>query len=447
MLSVTEKIRIVNKLSSLFGSYDELSFLCKYLENNPEEVKKAVSKIIKGSFVTGDFLNYNYSLVSLIRGDKPIQEMYDEYVEKNSKKGLFSFFSNKKRKKSKKEIEKDEKIRRNLRMEVDDDIILSDIEGIRLPSNSEIITMCEENQRTDRIEEEKLQKRIAFYKKHRGFDETAFYYRRDDLLLIDTDFIYESDDLTGKIYEDYRYLYSGERYVGNQSRFSPLNNSFETNLENIRKANDISFKKRGNVYRIENGRHRVIYLIRSGKSVEIPVNIARRIEDKEFNQRLISIGNDYDIDIYKNNILNDDPDILIRYENTLYRVVGNEGVKQFEDGLKTNSLDSFESIPFEPLVVNPDEKKLSKEKYKMLILKSFIDDGETVVTGNFSDFIKGYGDKFENINGPIILEAYKELQNEYNHSKVFGYDFLKSKRIEFKERFGKSIEEMEEEYK
>ena len=280
MLSVTEKIRIVNKLSSLFGSYDELSFLCKYLENNPEEVKKAVSKIIKGSFVTGDFLNYNYSLVSLIRGDKPIQEMYDEYVEKNSKKGLFSFFSNKKRKKSKKEIEKDEKIRRNLRMEVDDDIILSDIEGIRLPSNSEIITMCEENQRTDRIEEEKLQKRIAFYKKHRGFDETAFYYRRDDLLLIDTDFIYESDDLTGKIYEDYRYLYSGERYVGNQSRFSPLNNSFETNLENIRKANDISFKKRGNVYRIENGRHRVIYLIRSGKSVEIPVNIARRIEDR-----------------------------------------------------------------------------------------------------------------------------------------------------------------------
>lgn len=447
MLSVTEKIRIVNKLSSLFGSYDELSFLCKYLENNPEEVKKAVSKIIKGSFVTGDFLNYNYSLVSLIRGDKPIQEMYDEYVEKNSKKGLFSFFSNKKRKKSKKEIEKDEKIRRNLRMEVDDDIILSDIEGIRLPSNSEIITMCEENQRTDRIEEEKLQKRIAFYKKHRGFDETAFYYRRDDLLLIDTDFIYESDDLTGKIYEDYRYLYSGERYVGNQSRFSPLNNSFETNLENIRKANDISFKKRGNVYRIENGRHRVIYLIRSGKSVEIPVNIARRIEDKEFNQRLISIGNDYDIDIYKNNILNDDPDILIGYENALYRVVGNEGVKQFEDGLKTNSLDSFESIPFEPLVVNPDEKKLSKEKYKMLILKSFIDDGETVVTGNFSDFIKGYGDKFENINGPIILEAYKELQNEYNHSKVFGYDFLKSKRIEFKERFGKSIEEMEEEYK
>ena len=370
-----------------------------------------------------------------------------EYVEKNSKKGLFSFFSNKKRKKSKKEIEKDEKIRRNLRMEVDDDIILSDIEGIRLPSNSEIITMCEENQRTDRIEEEKLQKRIAFYKKHRGFDETAFYYRRDDLLLIDTDFIYESDDLTGKIYEDYRYLYSGERYVGNQSRFSPLNNSFETNLENIRKANDISFKKRGNVYRIENGRHRVIYLIRSGKSVEIPVNIARRIEDKEFNQRLISIGNDYDIDIYKNNILNDDPDILIRYENALYRVVGNEGVKQFEDGLKTNSLDSFESIPFEPLVVNPDEKKLSKEKYKMLILKSFIDDGETVVTGNFSDFIKGYGDKFENINGPIILEAYKELQNEYNHSKVFGYDFLKSIRIEFKERFGKSIEEMEEEYK
>lgn len=447
MLSVTEKIRIVNKLSSLFGSYDELSFLCKYLENNPEEVKKAVSKIIKGSFVTGDFLNYNYSLVSLIRGDKPIQEKYDEYVEKNSKKGLFSFFSNKKRKKSKKELEKDKKIRSSLRMEVDDDIILSDIEGIRLPSNSEIITMCEENQRTDRIEEEKLQKRIAFYKKHRGFDETAFYYRRDDLLLIDTDFIYESDDLTGKIYEDYRYLYSGERYVGNQSRFSPLNNSFETNLENIRKANDISFKKRGNVYRIENGRHRVIYLIRSGKSVEIPVNIARRIEDKEFNQRLISIGNDYDIDIYKNNILNDDPDILIRYENALYRVVGNEGVKQFEDGLKTNSLDSFESIPFEPLVVNPDEKKSSKEKYKMLILKSFIDDGETVVTGNFSDFIKGYGDKFEKINGPIILDAYKELQNEYNHSKVFGYDFLKSKRIEFKERFGKSIEEMEEEYK
>ena len=46
-----------------------------------------------------------------------------------------------------------------------------------------------------------------------------------------------------------------------------------------------------------------------------------------------------------------------------------------------------------------------------------------------------------------MLEAYKEIQNEYNHSKVFRYDFLKSKRIEFKERFGKSIEEMEEGYK
>ena len=194
MLSISEKIRIVNKLSSLFNSYDELSLLCKYLENNPDEVKKAVSKIIKSSFVTRDFLNYDYSLVRLIRGEDSIQEMYDEYVDRSSKKGLFSFFANKKRKKSKKELEKEEKIRRSLGIEIDDDIILLDIEGIRLPSNSEIITMCEENQRTDRIEKENLQKRREFYKKHRGFDEVAFYYRRDDWLLIDSDFIYESDD-------------------------------------------------------------------------------------------------------------------------------------------------------------------------------------------------------------------------------------------------------------
>ena len=92
MLSISEKIRIVNKLSSLFNSYDELSLLCKYLENNPDEVKKAVSKIIKSSFVTRDFLNYDYSLVRLIRGEDSIQEMYDEYVDRSSKKGLFSFF-------------------------------------------------------------------------------------------------------------------------------------------------------------------------------------------------------------------------------------------------------------------------------------------------------------------------------------------------------------------
>ena len=447
MLSISEKIRIVNKLSSLFNSYDELSLLCKYLENNPDEVKKAVSKIIKSSFVTRDFLNYDYSLVRLIRGEDSIQEMYDEYVDRSSKKGLFSFFANKKRKKSKKELEKEEKIRRSLGIEIDDDIILLDIEGIRLPSNSEIITMCEENQRTDRIEKENLQKRREFYKKHRGFDEVAFYYRRDDWLLIDSDFIYESDDLTGKIYEDYRYLYSGERYVGDHSRFSPLNNSFETNLENIRHANDISFKKRGNVYRIENGRHRIIYIIRSGNSVRIPVNIARRIEDKEFNERLISIGKEYDIDIFKNNILNDDPDILIRYEKSLYRVIGTDGVKQFEEGIRNNSLDSFESIPFESSVEDFMESKLWKEKYKMLMIRSLIENGESAITGNFSDFLKGYSDSFENINIPIMLEAYKEIQNEYNHSKVFRYDFLKSKRIEFKERFGKSIEEMEEGYK
>ena len=85
--------------------------------------------------------------------------------------------------------------------------------------------------------------------------------------------------------------------------------------------------------------------------------------------------------------------------------------------------------------------------FRSLMIKSLIENGESAITGNFSDFLKGYSDSFENINIPIMLEAYKEIQNEYNHSKVFRYDFLKSKRIEFKERFGKSIEEMEEGYK
>ena len=55
MLSRIEKKKIIEKISSWFDSYDEMSVFCDKLDNDPEQVERMISKVIKYGFVKSSF--------------------------------------------------------------------------------------------------------------------------------------------------------------------------------------------------------------------------------------------------------------------------------------------------------------------------------------------------------------------------------------------------------
>lgn len=418
MLSKSDKKRIVERLNYLFDTYDEMSAVCKGLKNDEDEIKKTISKIIKYAFVSRDFIREKQSLLASLYFLPNVDDRYSEFLN-TRKNGFFSRFRNKN-----KDITKREKIKSKCGYTLDDDIDLDDIEGLRIPSIGYIQRICEENVSQEKYESKKKSEKEEFYRRERHFPEIAFRYTRPELLTIDSSFVYYNLELSGDLYEDYRFLYSGERYR-EQGNLNPLNRSFEENLAEIKKKNDIRLRKYGNVHVIENGRHRLIYLLREAESnlITIPVSMTRRIENQEFNQILNQLKSKYDIKIYKNNLLNDEPNILIELNGFAYVIKDMDELKRFTDTLnKEQELDKFIKIPFE---VNKSlNKKETIEDYKLMIFERYEQIGESAVLGNYSDTLKDYGD----VDSRYFYMAYNSMQSEYQESLIYNYKFESSVR-------------------
>ena len=424
MLSRIEKKKIIEKISTLFDSYDEMSVFCDKLDNDPEQVERMISKVIKYGFVESSFLIENQSLFAVLRHVDGLDEEYAEFLKLNKKKGFLSFFD---KKMSKKEFEAEKKRLSRYKYELDGDIPLEDIEGIRLPAKGFISAICRNNIDEKRYQAEKRKKKLDFYRRERHFDEIALTYTRTEELEIDPDnFVYYNAGLYGEVYDDYRLLYNDERYSNNNFSTSPIHRSFEENLADIRRKNDIQLRKYGNVYEIENGRHRLLYLLRAAEIVTIPVHITRRIEDESFNKILGALKKDFGVKAYKNNLLDDNPNILIEHEGTAYEVPDIESLQVFSDNLRNGiSNDNFNSFDFDQA-----DKGLKKEilqKYKHMIFERYKKDGEAALIGNFTDAIKNY----EGVNPRLFLEAYVLMQSDYQTSKVFKYSFENSVRNSF----------------
>lgn len=426
MLSRVEKKKIIEKISSLFDSYDEMSAFCNRLDNDPEQVERMISKVIKYGFVESSFFE-NQSLFEVLHHLDGLDEDYTKFLKLNKKKGLAFFFD---RKMTKKEIEVERKRLSRYKYELDEDIPIEDIQGISLPTKGFISSICRGNIDAKRYQEERFRKKSEFYRAERHFDDVALTYVRTEDLEIDPDiFIYYNSGLYGEVYEDYRLLYNDERYSNNNFRLSPLYRSFEENLADIRMKNDIQLRKYGNVYEIENGRHRLLYLLRASEKVTIPVHITRRIEDEDFNKTLNALKKDFGVRAYKNNLLDDEPNILIEYDGIAYEVPDIESLHVFSDNIRNGrSNEEFNSFDF-----NLDDNGIKKEiikKYKLMIFERYKKDGETALTSNFTDAIKNY----EGVNSRLFLEAYVLMQSDYQTAKVFKYSFENSVRNSFEFR-------------
>lgn len=423
MLSRIEKKKIIEKISSWFDSYDEMSVFCDKLDNDPEQVERMISKVIKYGFVKSSVFE-NQSLFAVLHHLDEVDDEYLEFLKSNKRKGFVSFFD---KKMSKKEIEAEKKRLSRYNYELDEDIPIEDIEGIRLPTRGFISSICRDNVDSRKFKAERGRQKEEYYRTQRHFDEVAFTYSRTENLKIDPKtFIYYNIWLLGEVYEDYRLLYNDERYGNNNFRTSPLQRSFEDNLAEIRIKNDIQLRKYGNVYEIENGRHRLLYLLRAAEIVTIPVHITRRIEDRGFNVTLNALKKDFGVKVYKNNLLDDEPNILVEYNGIAYEVHDISELQRFSDSLRNGkSNDEFNSFRFD--ISDDGLKKELMQKYKLMIFEKYKKEGESVLTGNFTEAIKEY----EGANPRLFFEAYVMMQSEYQTAKIFKYSFENSVRNSF----------------
>jgi len=398
---------IVKKLNQLFCNRESLYKFCDILDNDIDKIILTINKLLKYIYANNDLEVTLESFAINIKNNKlnNIDVKYKLYLEKCSK-GFFSF------------LKRQKDIKLHSDVPLDKDLKISDLEGLRLPSLDSFKEICNMNIHKKKIEEEKKKIRSDFYCKQKGFSETGLIYYRPELMTINKDMIYYHQELTGEIEEDFDYLYSGERYNGKTS--SPLNNDFSQNLAEIIKMNDISLMILGNVVEIENGRHRIIYLLKTGIEVTIPIaKVARRIEDKEIKSILDQLKKVYGINVYKNNILDDNVNILLILNGYAYIINGKDELIKFNDCLKNGKhIESFNKITF-----NTDKniERQNFDEYCYLIYKKYLEVGDKLFNCNFTDIL-GF---FPGEDNFMLYFAYNDVKIDYQKAKIFGYDFKK----------------------
>lgn len=263
--------------------------------------------------------------------------------------------------------------------------------------------------------------------------DVGFQYSRRELVTIDSSFKYCNGELTGNVYKDFDNLYNPERYVDSFRVISPLKNSYEDNINNIKRNSDICLLKVGNSYKIENGRHRIMYILKYGMEEKIPVLLTRLIEDKESDIIFKYLKEAFNANIYKNNLLNDEVNLLISINGIAYNIRNKEELKLFYNNLKNGkSIDNFGKINFN-LVGNKDDIY----RYSKLIFNKYLEIGNELLTSNFTDLVKYFGQ----INN-LYYGAFKIMQSDYQDSLVYEYDFKENYvyRLTKKEEMKRKIE-------
>ena len=394
-----ERRKIISDLNNLFSNFSFLLELADFCNNNYESMIKMISKIIKYSFCCSVTSSLGY-----LKTPIKIDEDYKKYLIQTKKKfGLL-----------KKHVNLD------FIYPLDEDIRMSDLQGLVLPTLSSMIDACNVNKENMKEEQYKQNRYCIKCREAMGFEDTAFWYSTTDLVKFDSDFLYYHSNLTGNLGVDFYNLYHDERYNNNPN--SPLNRPFYENLEHILRVNDIDITRIGNLHVIGNGRHRILYLMSFDCDCKIPVGVNKRIEDKEFNEILLRLKSKYKLWFNKNSIYNDDPDIIINYDGKTYNVKNKEELKRFEELLdKGELLDEFFVAEYHSIKKNVDNLSFSYVRDKMLIfwLNNI---SLNIFEGNYTDYLKVSGE----INSNILYEAFNVNQKIYQKYKLLGIDFEES---------------------
>ncbi len=296
MLNIGLKKDRCNYLNNLLNNYEQMKIICAYGANDRAKVVQIISKIIK--YVVLNYRN-DETIGSLQHMLANISDIDVAYAQVYQDKRPPRFFK---------------KANTSLPYELDADIRPLDLIGLNLPSFSFIEKICEDNKRVTNLLNERTEKREKTLSTLMGFDIAAFTYQIEEVVLLDENFAYAGDNLTGDVNDDFHALYCDERYQDN----SILNNDYQANLQSILDARDISLVKKGGLYYIENGRHRLLYLLAREQTVAIKANVTKRIENEEFNRILIDLHNVIDFIVLKDNPYQDDERICIIHNGNLY---------------------------------------------------------------------------------------------------------------------------------
>lgn len=217
--------------------------------------------------------------------------------------------------------------------------------------------------------------------KERSFGSSPITYTVYEEVTIDDKFNYYHIDLTGIPHLDYQLIY-GEKDTHDSQRI--LEKPLLENVAKIKRNYDITLSYFDNTYIISNGRHRILYLknyylenevgcankkeLQELKSlVTIPAKVTKRIEDKEINNIVKDLRSRFvGIFIYKSNYLNDLPELIILYKQSLYFVKTKEELIDFYNLIiEQKSIDDYKIVVNEKETTT-DVDRVFEEMYKIL---------------------------------------------------------------------------------
>ena len=236
------------------------------------------------------------------------------------------------------------------------------------------------------------------------YNEVGMTYTCPRLVRLDSNFKYKYADCTGIVSEDFNKLCRDERYSSNKD--NPLKRSYNENINSIMEDNDIRITKNGDTYEIFNGRHRLLYLLNYGSRVDIPCYVTMGFEDGEVNRVLLELKNKYGAVFHKNNLFNDDLDIVIVIEDRLYNVKNKEELLDFDNNKEKYYVGEYRYIGL--------SSKLSMA-YEKRLIEIACQNGLSILKGNYTDILKYFPD----LNSNLLYDMFSNLQSIYAKNVIY----------------------------
>lgn len=240
-----------------------------------------------------------------------------------------------------------------------------------------------------------------------------FMYHRLESVKIDENFKYYHYDLTGSAKIDFDNLFGVNDSHGS-ARI--LEHSFRENYLKIQRSHDIALTFDDGVYKIYNGRHRLIYLKAFYDAYHCkendfgywaPAFVNYYIKDDAVNRIINSLEKDYEAQVYKGNYYDDEISFSMVISDKIYVVRNKEELEEFHELLKVGS--NIEKYFLSTVSL---EKKFPIEDVFQSIFSCV---GQRLFEMSFIDlffYIKENG---------VILENHKITLNELNIKAIYAY--------------------------
>ena len=255
---------------------------------------------------------------------------------------------------------------------------------IKIPSRYKLLSICSENKQIRKGEIITFQRGDIYHKQvpTPGI-KYHLYYSRYELLPITDSFHYLNTELTGDINYDIDLIYG---YLDTNHSKERISSNYLDNIKLIKSRNDIHVRKINGGYHIKNGRHRILYLKNFYVSnyqtyqeegaldklkelVKIPANIEYTIESPSINDILSKIKDlSSSVIFFKTNINNDNPELMIIYENKVYITKNEEELRNLYNYLSNSIIDNSYLIG-----LNQDKNNINYEElfeYLIITLKN-----------------------------------------------------------------------------